>query len=1011
MLTNYPGVGQVAINNSALISEDGAGLISAADAKLISQDGGGLISQDGGGIVSHDSGGIVSHDSGGVISNDGGSVISNDGGSLAGTGATGLFTLNGLVLATRSYTLTGDPGVTPAAPPVAAPEQVVSPVADGTAVRNTPAVAALSNGKYVTAWREQGIGSDGHSFTGGSQVRGQMLNADDTPFGPAFTIASPASPVKGGETEPGVTGLAGGRFVVTWTDRHLNQPVDQYQNTNSDVLAQFYNANGTANGPAVTVNASTYADQDQGAVASLFTGGAVVVFRSDVVINGSIYTSQAKLLGQRYAADGTAVSGNFAIGPAVSQNEMNPFAAGLQDGGFVVAYTEQGGTYPNLTGTIFMQRFTAAGASAGVPVQVNTSTAGLLDKPSVAVLADGTFVVAWLKDTQYANTTSGSIFAQRFSATGAPLGGEILVTSNLKQFGLNYAPALSALHEGGYAIVWNNNNTSTTGETSSDLRGQVFSADGTRQGGTFAANPNPADYYNYQYADPAATTLSDGRLILDATRLNFVTKPSSSQDVRAELFNMPTTATTPTTYGRVIDGIIKGATVFADANGNGKLDAGEATATTDAKGRFTFTTPASGPVIATGGTDVSTGLPFTGTFTAPAGSLSVTALSTLVQKVMASNGSSVGEAMARVAVSLGLSLKTDMTSFNPITATLNSVADANKALVADAVVMNTLTLAKAAGATGDLYGLLASQIAAASYGTVDPTSPSTLQALGLDVSTALDVSKFAKAGADLLAAKLASGESARTLVNDVTGGNTVLQGVAARDLAAGEASGNIGPVVTKYTGDNLTAQVAAGSAAAAGTPYGFAYTDVTTSGIGYTNGDAYNGLAAGLQHQYIWAGTDKVAIAATAGNVFLHGGSGDDALLVTGGTNVLDGGAGSNFLVGGTGAGSDMFLLDGRGGAATWSTIVNFHQGDAVTLFGFNAGVSTAPVTALDGTAGFQGWTIHSELGGAGTGVNASMTLAGIEQATADAHLTITSGVLGAGTSSQTGYLYIQYNR
>ena len=102
--------------------------------------------------------------------------------------------------------------------------------------------------------------------------------------------------------------------------------------------------------------------------------------------------------------------------------------------------------------------------------------------------------------------------------------------------------------------------------------------------------------------------------------------------------------------------------------------------------------------------------------------------------------------------------------------------------------------------------------------------------------------------------------------------------------------------------------------------------------------------------------------------------------------------------------------MDGRGGGVTWSTIVNFHAGDSATIFGFNPGVSTQPFTAVDGIGGYQGLTIHSELGGAGTGVNASMTLTGIDQATADAHFTITSGTLGAGTASATGYLYIQYN-
>jgi len=55
------------------------------------------------------------------------------------------------------------------------------------------------------------------------------------------------------------------------------------------------------------------------------------------------------------------------------------------------------------------------------------------------------------------------------------MGGEITVTSNGKPFA--DAPAITALHDGTYAIVWANYVTSLTpGETASDLRGQIFAA-------------------------------------------------------------------------------------------------------------------------------------------------------------------------------------------------------------------------------------------------------------------------------------------------------------------------------------------------------------------------------------------------------------------------------------------------------------------------------------------------------------------------------------------------------
>ena len=186
----------------------------------------------------------------------------------------------------------------------------------------------------------------------------------------------------------------------------------------------------------------------------------------------------------------------------------------------------------------------------------------------------------------------------------------------------------------------------------------------------------------------------------------------------------------------------------------------------------------------------------------------------------------------------------------------------------------------------------------------------------------------------------------------------------------------------------------------------FAYTDPHAGDSGTEAGAAYAGTVTGLQQQYSWSARDGAAIRANLQNALLQGGPGDDALQVTGGDNVLDGATGSNFLVGGAGSdgGHDSFVLDASS-SITWNTIVNFHQGDQATIYGFTAGVSTRPVTASDGVANYQGVTIHAELGGAGTGVNASITFAGVDAATASAHFVFSTGTL----SGNIPYLLIQY--
>lgn len=83
--------------------------------------------------------------------------------------------------------------------------------------------------------------------------------------------------------------------------------------------------------------------------------------------------------------------------------------------------------------------------------------------------------------------------------------------------------------------------------------------------------------------------------------------------------------------GEVIDGYIKDATIFADANENGQLDAGESQTTSDAYGAWTLKN-AIGTITVFGGTDISTGLANNVVMTAPSGSTVVSPLTTLVSQ-------------------------------------------------------------------------------------------------------------------------------------------------------------------------------------------------------------------------------------------------------------------------------------------------------------------------------------------------------------------------------------------
>jgi phospholipase/lecithinase/hemolysin len=177
--------------------------------------------------------------------------------------------------------------------------------------------------------------------------------------------------------------------------------------------------------------------------------------------------------------------------------------------------------------------------------------------------------------------------------------------------------------------------------------------------------------------------------------------------------------------------------------------------------------------------------------------------------------------------------------------------------------------------------------------------------------------------------------------------------------------------------------------------------DTTTGQSTAVSGQPYSGPVGDLQNQYVNLTTDNLAIVATTPNWFISGGSGSDAITVSSGTNVLDTGSASGFLIGGSGA--DTFFLDDRAPAADfWSTVVNFHAGDVVTIWGVTAGAFSASWADGQGAQGYTGLTLHVTGAGQPT---ASLTLAGLTSASlANGKISVS---YGSDSSSAIPYMFI----
>jgi hypothetical protein len=236
--------------------------------------------------------------------------------------------------------------------------------------------------------------------------------------------------------------------------------------------------------------------------------------------------------------------------------------------------------------------------------------------------------------------------------------------------------------------------------------------------------------------------------------------------------------------------------------------------------------------------------------------------------------------------------------------------------------------------------------------------------------------------------------------HEVAPGQTVTTGFTISDTDTAGASATDRTTFVAATATDVTPTA----------PTEFSILDTTTGAASAASGTPYSGPVAGLQWEYINISTDNLNVTATAPNAFIHTGSGEDAINVgqVNGDNVLDGGTGSNFLVGGSG--QDTFFVDDRGpGSDIWSTVVNFHSGDAATVWGVTASDFNMSWVNGQGATGYTGLTLHATASGV---PNASLTLDGFT--TAD----LTNGKLSVafGTTAETDgvpgstYMYIHAN-
>ncbi len=257
----------------------------------------------------------------------------------------------------------------------------------------------------------------------------------------------------GNQSSPQVSLLSGGGAGFVW----LSGPA-----ANRQVCARFLNAAKVFTTGDVQVSANTNRTKLSPMIAGLTGGNAVVLWTS---FDQAGANSLQDVYGQVLSGVGQKVGTEFRLNQFTKYNQRTPAVAALPSGGFVAAWISEQqqrevsdnpntafeyvpGENPSID--VYARIYTAAGAAVGNEFLINSST-NMCANPSVAVAADGTFMVAWSQKDVRNRTNGWDVYARSFSATGAAAGAGFRV--NTFVYGDQFAPKIRAAGSD-YLIIW-----------------------------------------------------------------------------------------------------------------------------------------------------------------------------------------------------------------------------------------------------------------------------------------------------------------------------------------------------------------------------------------------------------------------------------------------------------------------------------------------------------------------------------------------------------------------------
>jgi hypothetical protein len=276
--------------------------------------------------------------------------------------------------------------------------------------------------------------------------------------------------------------------------------------------------------------------------AAVTTNGGFVVWQ-DNITDGSGWGVSAMQLNPTLSGSGSS----FRVNVQGTNDQENPRVALLPGGGAVFVW--QGGV-EGLNQHIYARFLSAAGTwLTTTDVLVNTFTNNFQQNPAVATLTNGNVIIVWASFDEVSSNSMQDVYCRIFSPAGAPLTNEFLINQTTAYN--QRTPTVAALANGGFVVAWVSEqertaapnpgagsfsvtmtNAATAPTPSVDVYARLYDGGGNAQGGEFLVNAdfNPC-------ANPDVAAGSDGGFMVTWDARDMTSPLGNGLDIYACSFN------------------------------------------------------------------------------------------------------------------------------------------------------------------------------------------------------------------------------------------------------------------------------------------------------------------------------------------------------------------------------------------------------------------------------------------------------------------------------------------